>query len=404
MKILVADDIGQDRLRSLSEEGHDLAFEPTLGPADLAEHIAGVEVLVVRSTKVNADVFAAADRLGLVVRAGAGTDNIDVVAASESGVYVCNVPGRNAVAVAELTMGLLLSIDRRIADNVSDLRQNRWEKGRYSKADGLFGKTMAVIGLGEIGLSVAERAKAFGLVVTALRRDHRSPEIQARMRSIGVRLVDDLETLLADADIVTLHVPKSGDTVKLVDNTFLASLKPGAILLNTSRGEVIDEADLLAALDSQDLRAGLDVWADEPSGKQAEFDSALAKHPNVVGTHHIGASTDQAQASVTDGTIEVIEAYLKGNVVNCVNLKTRPSGTHVLTIRHLDEVGVLAQIFAVLRSHGLNVQQMQNQVFAGGRAAVATINVAGADPSDVVQQLQAITEVLDAGLVSQEQA
>ena len=402
MKILVADAIGHDRLESLCGDEHELVYEPTLGPDDLAQHLPNVEVLVVRSTKVNSDAFAAADRLGLVVRAGAGTDNIDVAAASEVGVYVCNVPGRNAVAVAELTMGLLLAIDRQIADNVRDLRDNRWQKGRYSQADGIFGKTLAVIGLGEIGLSVAERAKAFGLTVTALRRDNRSPEVQARMRSIGVRLVDDVDQLLAGADVVSIHVPKSPDTTKLVDADFLGAMKPGAILLNTSRGEVVDEPALLAALDSQDLRAGLDVWAAEPSGKEAEFDSELARHPKVVGTHHIGASTNQAQESVTDGTVEVIESYLRGEVQNCVNLKTRPSGSHVLTIRHLDEVGVLAQIFAVLRGQGLNVQQMQNQVFNGGKAAVATMNVAGASPMDILDQLLQIPEVLNAGLVDQE--
>jgi D-3-phosphoglycerate dehydrogenase len=313
------------------------------------------------------------------------------------------VPGRNAVAVAELTMGLLLAIDRRIPDGVADLRGGTWNKGRYSDADGVYGKKLAIIGLGDIGLAVAERAKAFGLTVLALRRDQRPASMQARIRSVGVRLVGSLDELLAEADIVSIHVPKSADTKALVDADFLAKLKPGAILLNTSRGDVVDERALLAALDERDLRAGLDVWQGEPSGKSGDFTSALASHPRVVGTHHIGASTDQAQASVATGTVEVIEAYLAGEVLNCVNLNTNPSGTTCLTIRHLDQVGVLAQIFAVLRKHGLNVQQMQNQVFAGGRAAVATINVASGATSEITEQLCAIDEVLDAAIVPDQQ-
>ncbi|MGI9614181.1 MAG: NAD(P)-dependent oxidoreductase [Acidimicrobiales bacterium] len=403
MQILFADDIQADHLERLRHLGHDVVVEPTLTAGDLTDRLTGVDVLVVRSTKVPADAIAAADRLGLIVRAGAGTDNIDQASASDHGVYVCNVPGRNAVAVAELTMGLLLAIDRSIADSVADLRQGTWNKGRYSTADGLFGKTLAIIGLGDIGLAVAERAKAFGLTVVARRRDDRPASVQTRIRSIGVRLVDSDDALLSGADIVSIHVPKSPDTHGLVDAEFLTKLKPGAILLNTSRGDVIDEAALLEALDAGDLRVGLDVWQNEPGSKSGEFTSPLASHPSVIGTHHIGASTDQAQQSVAEGTVEVIEAYLDGDIVNCVNLNTNPTGTTCLTIRHLDRVGVLAQIFAVLRSHGLNVQQMQNQVFAGGKAAVATINVAGGANDTIIEQLCEIDEVLDASLVTDDQ-
>lgn len=400
MQILFADDIRATQLAPLDELGHDVVLEPALTSDDLIERLPGVDVLAVRGTKVSQEAIAAADRLGLIVRAGAGTDNIDLASASDNGIYVCNVPGRNAVAVAELTMGLLLAIDRNIPDGVADLRQGAWNKGRYSDADGLYGKSIAIVGLGDIGLAVAERAKAFGLRVLAVRREQRSATTQAGIQSIGIRLVDTVEQLLAEADIVSFHVPKSPDTRGLVDAELLALLKPGAILLNTSRGDVVDEAALLAALDRGDIRAGLDVWQNEPGAKAGEFTSALAAHPRVVGTHHIGASTDQAQRSVAEGTVEVIEAYLNGEVMNCVNLDMNATGATCLTIRHLDRVGVLAQIFDVLRAHGLNVQQMQNRIFAGGQAAVATINVDG-DPMDtVVDQLHEIDEVLAASLVT----
>ena len=156
-----------------------------LSADDLPERIAGFDGLVVRSTKVTAAVFEAADRLALVIRAGAGTNTIDTDAAARRGVFVCNVPGRNAAAVAELTMGLLLAVDRRIADNVADLREGQWDKQRYSKAEGLLGSTMGIIGLGSIGFAVAERAAAFGIGVQALAKPERSAQVVERAEELG---------------------------------------------------------------------------------------------------------------------------------------------------------------------------------------------------------------------------
>ncbi|MEZ5342256.1 MAG: NAD(P)-dependent oxidoreductase [Acidimicrobiales bacterium] len=161
MKILFADSVDESRLEPLQQLGHDCVVDGSLDADTLPEAVAGVEILVVRSTKVTAATIDAAHNLALVVRAGAGTDNIDKVAASQAGVYVCNVPGRNAIAVAELTMGLLLAIDRRIPDNTADLRRGTWNKKLYSEADGLHGKSLGIVGLGDIGLAVAERAKSF---------------------------------------------------------------------------------------------------------------------------------------------------------------------------------------------------------------------------------------------------
>jgi D-3-phosphoglycerate dehydrogenase len=161
---------------------------------------------------------------------------------------------------------------------------------------------------------------------------------------------------------------------------------------------VINEADLLEALDSGRIRAGLDVWDGEPGSSQAEFHSKLAKHPAVVGTHHIGASTNQAQRSVAEGTLETIEAYIAGDPVNCVNIRRERTGDCCLTVRHLDKVGVLAQVFAVLRSNGLNVQQMQNQIFQGGQAAVASIYVGGRISDAALASIAGISEVLSVSM------
>ena len=394
MKILFADKLDAGRVELLKQAGHECIVEPGLSTSDLVDHLDGVEILVVRSTVVNAAAIEAGSSLGLIVRAGAGTDNVDLAAASKAGIYVSNVPGQNAIAVAELTMGLLLAIDRHIADGTTDLRAGKWNKATYTKADGLYGKTLAVIGVGDIGMAVAERAKAFGLVVAALRKDSRNAETQAQIRAVGIRLVDSLDELLAEADVVSLHVPKSPDTVGLVDAEFLAKLRDGTIILNTSRGQVVDEGALIDALDNRSMRAGLDVFANEPKSGTGKFESALARHPRVVGTHHVGASTTQAQEAVADGTIKVIEAYADGRVRNCVNISEAPPSINRIVVRHLDRVGVLAAVLAVLRSSGLNVQQMQNQVFSDLGAAVATINISGVADAATLEELSNISDVL----------
>lgn len=365
-----------DRLTSLTDAGHEIVLDPALTGETLPAAISGIDILIVRSTKVTADVIGAADKLSLIVRAGAGTDTIDVAAAAQRGVYVSNVPGRNATAVAELTLGLLLAVDRRIADNTAALRDGRWNKKEFREAVGLHGKTMAIIGVGAIGLAVAERARAFGISLIALRKPGRSEQSEQRIRSLGIRLYDTLPELLSAADIVTIHVPNTPETAGLVNAEFLSHLRPDAILLNTARGESMVEADLLAALNNG-LRAGLDVYPDEPSESVGDFDSSIGGHPNVVGTHHIGASTEQAQQATVDGTLDVINAFCLGEVSNCINLETQARGTARLNIRHRDEVGVLARIFTILEAHRLNVQQMENRVFKGSEAAVAVINVDG---------------------------
>ncbi len=395
MRILYADGVDETRLEPLRSAGHECVVDGSLHAESLPGAVAGFDVLVVRSTKVTAATIESADRLGMIVRAGAGTDNIDKVAASAKGIYVCNVPGRNAIAVAELTMGLLLSVDRRIPDNTSDLRNGVWNKSDYARSDGLHGKRLGIIGLGDIGLAVAERAKAFGMTVSAERKPNRSAKAQAAIRSIGIRMVDSQEALLADSDVISLHVPKSPETTGMVNDEFLAQLPEGAVILNTSRGEVVDEPALLRALDRGVIRAGLDVWAGEPGSGSDDFVSELARHPRVVGTHHIGASTAQAQRSIADGTVAAIAAYVAGTPIDCVNLRREPSGTCAVTIRHLDRVGVLAKVFAVLRSNGLNVQQMQNQVFEGGEAAVANINVSDSPSDSAVQSILDIDEVFN---------
>lgn len=398
MKILFADrlpDFCADDLRTM---GHDVDVQPDLTTADLPGALGDTQILVVRSTKVDAASIAAAPSLSFIIRAGAGTNTIDVDAASAHGVFVSNVPGRNALAVAELTMGLILSLDRNIAAGTADLRNGVWNKKAYSKASGLAGATLGLIGLGDIGLAVAERAKAFGMTVLGERKP-RSAAAEQRIRHAGVKLVNDRSALLEQSDVVSLHVPANADTKGLVDAEFLSAMKPGAMLINTSRGDVVDESALLAALHGG-LRAGLDVYANEPAGGAGEFVSEVAAHPNVVGTHHIGASTEQAQTAVARGVVDLVRVFGSGEVRDCVNLDASSTPTATLRVRHLNRVGVLASVLRELRAAGHNVETMQNRILGGREAAVADIDVMPTPDDGVVDAVAEIADVIDARVVS----
>ena len=319
MNILFADKFPADYLTVVESLGHSCTVDADLDGSALPARIAGFDALIVRSTKVSEETIAAADVLKLVIRAGAGTNTIDKGAAAERGISVCNVPGKNAIAVAELALGLMLSIDRNIPDNVADLRAGTWDKTRYSKTQGLYGQRLGIVGLGAIGMAVAERASAFGMSVMIIEKPGRSDTMLAKLGRLGAEFVGDLDTLVSRADVLTLHVPGSAETKHLVDESLLAKMRPGSMLINTARGDIIDEAALIQAMNDKGIRVGVDVYADEPAAGSGPFSSALAQHPNVYGTHHIGASTAQAQDAVAGGVVEILKAFADGTVLHCVN-------------------------------------------------------------------------------------
>ena len=393
MRILIADAFEQSGIDALLARGYEVDLRPLLQSDELPAAVAQADVLVVRSTRVEAATFAAESPLGLVIRAGAGTNTIDIEAAAQYGVFVANVPGKNAIAVAELTIGLIIALDRRIPDNVIDARAGKWNKKTYSQAGGLFGKALGVLGVGQIGLAVMERAAALGLTPLVIDK-HRDDETAARLKKAGAESVTDLAELLARADIVSLHLPAAPDTKGLVDAGFLSQMKEGGWLINTSRGDLIDEEALIKAIEERGLRAAIDVFADEPAGGTGEFSSQLAQHPAVYATHHIGASTAQAQEAVAAEVVAMIADYEHGQVRNVVNLTPPPPVGSILTVRHHDRVGVLSAVLSTLKEAGLNVQEMQNQVFAGAGAAVATIHVAGEVPETARAEVQANPDVI----------
>jgi D-3-phosphoglycerate dehydrogenase len=323
MRILVADRLPDRFVTAMSARGHECRIAADLTEDSLPGSIPGVEVLVVRGTKVTAQVFAAADSLRLVVRAGSGTNTIDCEEATRTGVLVANVPGRNAAAVAELTLGLLLSVDRAIPESTSELRAGHWDKQRFGAVGrGLYGRSLGIVGLGNIGLAVAERARGFGMRLFAQAKGSRSSDVSQRISDLGIELIPDLVTLASTVDVLSLHVPLKAETRGMVGAEVLDALQPG-ILLNTSRADVVDAEALMARLDAGGLSAGLDVFPDEPGSGTADWYSPLAAHPRVVGTHHVGASTHQAQEAVVDGVQEVIDAYTRGEPLHVVNAPAR---------------------------------------------------------------------------------
>ena len=373
MKILVADKFEKSGLEGLAATGSDVLFEPDLKDDALGDRLAetGAEILIVRSTKVTAPILEKARGTALVIRAGAGVNTIDLAAASRQGVFVANCPGKNGIAVAELAMGLMLALDRRIPDNAEALRRGEWNKKEFSKAKGIFGRTLGVAGTGTIGREVAARARAFGMKVLGWSRSL----TDAKAEALGIERVADVVELARRCDVVSVHLAAAPETKGLFGAEFFAAMRPGAFFVNTARADVVDPAALLAALD-RGIRAGLDVFPKELAESKGAFESPLARHPNVVGTHHIGASTDQAQEAIAAETVRLVRAYIEtGKVDNVVNLARRPPATHLLVVRHRDRVGVLAHVLAALKNDGISVQGMENTVFEGAEAACARIEL-----------------------------
>jgi D-3-phosphoglycerate dehydrogenase / 2-oxoglutarate reductase len=387
MKVLIADKFEKVGIDGLKELGCSIVSQPDLTAAALPAAIKEVDphILIVRGTKVTADALKAGTALTLVIRAGAGIDTIDVTAASSRGIFVSNCPGKNSIAVAELVMGLLLASDRRIPDQVADLRQGKWNKAEYSKARGLFGRTLGIVGLGQIGREIAARARAFGMRVLAWSRTLTHEEADG----LGVAYAHNPLEVARLSDVVTINVAANAETKHLVNAEFLAAMRPGAYLINTSRGSVVDEAALAQAIGERKLRAGLDVFQNEPAGGTGEFRSAILQVPGVYGTHHVGASTDQAQVAIAHEVIRIVQAFqATGEVPNVVNRLARSSASHVLVIRHRNRPGVLAHVFGVLANAEINVEEVENIIYHGAQATLARIHLDGAPGNGALERIK----------------
>jgi D-3-phosphoglycerate dehydrogenase len=398
MRVLIADKFEQSGRDGLQAIGCEISFQPDLKDEALVQTIRNEnpDVLVVRSTKVTEPMLAAG-QIKLVVRAGAGFNTIDVAAASRRGIYVSNCPGKNSIAVAELALALILSLDRRVADNVISLRRGEWNKKEFSRARGLYGRTLGLIGVGKIGQEMIPRAHAFGMKVIAWSRSL-TPE---RASKIGVEYRSQALDVAREADVVSVHLALNPSTKDFINAEFFAAMRQGAYFVNTARGEVVNQAALIEAMRTRGLRVGLDVFANEPTSATGEFSDPIRNEPNLYGTHHIGASTDQAQEAIAAETVRIVREFKEtGKVPNVVNLARQTPATHRLVVRHLDRPGVLATVLDAIKAEQINVQEMENIVFEGAAAAVARINLDNAPSTQMLDRLRTgNADIIELGLL-----
>jgi D-3-phosphoglycerate dehydrogenase len=397
MKALIVDKLSSETVTMLEKLGLQVEVRGDLKAETLPTALADVNVLIVRSTKVTAAAIQAAPQLALIIRAGAGVDNIDLAAASARGIYVANCPGKNTNAVAELAIGLLVAADRRIVDASIDLRNGKWRKKEYGKARGLTGRTLGILGFGAIGRAVAQRARAMEMNLITW-----SPLDLTREQAekIGVGYYDTVEEVAALADAVTIHLALTPETKHLVGKKFFDAMKPGAILINTSRGPLVDSAALRQAIVEKGLRVGMDVFEGEPAGGEAEFaDRELAAM--ISCTPHIGASTDQAADAIAAEVVRIVDVYLKtGHPAGTVNLCVRSPAKHRLVVRHLNRVGVLAFVLDGLREEGINVEEVENTIFSGAEAGCCSTLLDQAPSEKLLQYFRSNPSILHVTLGS----
>jgi D-3-phosphoglycerate dehydrogenase / 2-oxoglutarate reductase len=345
-KVLVSDPVAAEGVAILRRAGLDVDVRTGLTKDELIQTIGEYDALAVRSeTKVTADVLEAASRLKIIGRAGVGVDNIDVETATRRGVLVVNSPEGNTIAAAELTVALLLSLSRNIPQAHGSMKAGEWKRSKYVGVE-VYGKTAGVIGLGKIGREVAKRL--LGMEMSVLAYDpFLSPEQAA---ALGVKLVD-LDTLYRHADYITVHVPKTKETAGMIGEAQIAQMKDGIRLVNVARGGIMQEAAVLAGLQSGKVAgAAIDVWEAEPTAP----DNPLALHPNVVATPHLGASTEEAQVGVAVDIAEQIVDVLQGGVArSAVNMPSLAADMLAQTAPYLKLAEKIGSLQSQLSSSGI---------------------------------------------------
>jgi len=394
MKILIADKLSSSAVKALEQLGATVIVNPDASAQTLPGIIGDAEVLIVRSTQVTAATIAAAPALSLIIRAGAGVNTIDLAAANSRGIHVANCPGKNNDAVAELAIGLMIAADRRIVDATVELRNGAWNKKEYSKARGLKGRTLGIIGLGAIGKSVARRAQGLEMQVIAWSRSL-TPAVA---EELGIGYCATPRDVAAQADVISVHVAGSKDTKQMIDAAFLAALKNGALFINTSRGDVVNTAALKAAIKEKGLRVALDVFENEPAPGVAPFEDRELAAATVC-TPHIGASTDQSSEAIADEVVNIVRSYSEtGKPLNAVNIRAKSCATISLVVRHYNRVGVLAGVLDELRNQGVNIEEMENMIFEGGATASCTLRLDDMPTAEVLVAIKKNPDIIQLSL------
>jgi len=365
MKILVCDPISPKGIALLQQrpEFEVVVLPKRLSEAELIPLVGDAVAMVVRSeTKVSKKILEAASKLRVVGRAGVGVDNVDVEAATQRGVVVMNTPAGNTITTAELTFTMLLSLARKVPQAHGTMVAGKWDRKLFQGVE-LAGKTLGVLGMGRIGTEVAKRAIAFGMRVVGY-----DPFLtEARAKSLGIELATELDVVYRESDFITVHMPVTEQTKGMLNTAAFAKMKPGVRIVNCARGEIIVENDLIAALDSGKVSAaGLDVFITEPLGADHPF----RKHPSLILTPHLGASSEEAQEKCGIEVAEVITGYLlTGEVRNAVNMPYLDAKTYEQVKPYLtlgEKIGKLlaqlapAQVDRLHVTYGGKAQELPN--------------------------------------------
>ena len=387
LKVLIADKFPEKYINQMKDLDLDVIYEPKLGEKDLVEAAKETDILVVRSTVVSEETIKNSSNLNLIIRAGSGVNNINIQAANRKGIYVANCPGMNAVAVAELAFGLMISLDRLIPDNVIDFRNGVWNKNKYSKGKGLKGKTLGIIGVGAIGKEVAKRAIAFGMSVYG--------KDITRIEGVQIKDFSEMDQLLPLCDIITIHLPATPETKGLFNKNMFKYMKDGALLINTSRQDIIVEEDLIEAIKEKNLRVALDVFKGEPESKSGEVKSTLQDNPNIYVTHHIGASTEQAQDAVAEETVNIIRHFTRSGIIDhWVNRAKLTDARYQLVVKHYDKPGVLASVLDLIKDNNINIEEIENLIFDGGVVACCTMKLKNPVTAEMLKKMSENQNIL----------
>ena len=373
LKVLIADKFPEKYIKQMKDLDLDVTYEPKLGEKDLVEAAKEVDILVVRSTIVNEETIKTSKNLNLIIRAGSGVNNINIQAANRKGVYVA--------------FGLMISLDRLIPDNVIDFRKGVWNKNKYSKGKGLKGKTLGIIGVGAIGKEVAKRAIAFGMNVYG--------KDITRIEGVQIKDFSEMDQLLPLCDIITIHLPATPETKGLFNKKMFNYMKDGALLINTSRQDIIVEEDLIEAIKEKNLRVALDVLKGEPESKTGEVNSLLQDNPNIYVTHHIGASTEQAQDAVAEETVNIIRHFTRSGIIDhWVNRAKLTDARYQLVVKHFDKPGVLASVLDLIKDNKINIEEIENLIFDGGIAACCTMKLKNPVTAEMLKKMSENPDIL----------
>ncbi len=380
-----------DELKAL---GTDVTYKPDISADDLAGAVGEMKVLIVRSKKVIGKTIEAGTHLSVIIRAGAGVNTINLEAASKHGICVANCPGKNTDAVAELVIGLLIACDRGIADATQALRQGAWQKKKFGQASGLKTRTLGIIGTGAIGMAVAQRAQALGMTIVAWSRSL-TPE---QAEGYGIEFAATPLAVAQKADAVSIHVAAAAETKGMISSAFFEAMKPGAIFLNTARGDVVDSVALLDAIEKRGLKVGLDVFENEPTDGEAAF-TQIELASKTVCTPHIGASTEQSEEAIAAEVVRIVKVFKNtGTPPNVVNIRASQGTSSKIIIRHFNRVGVLAYVLNQLRDTGINIEEMQNQIFDYGETASCTITLNKFPSAQVLEAIRQNASIIEVTL------